>query len=211
MKKSCLFLNLDKKIIILNTCEGNRGIRFIFLEENLSLWMSCTIVFYNELVLWADTILNDMGEAEDLVQDFFVRLWEKKLNENLKGERVRSYLYVSVRNMAIRKVKDQSRMRRIPDISVVERVWEDEEELRDDMIDQVLKALDVLPPRSREVLECVHLKNMKYAEVAELLGISVATVKTLLVCSLKTLRGIVSDTAFLLYVLVCKKKNQSSR
>ena len=152
-----------------------------------------------------------MGEAEDLVQDFFVRLWEKKLNENLKGERVRSYLYVSVRNMAIRKVKDQSRMRRIPDISVVERVWEDEEELRDDMIDQVLKALDVLPPRSREVLECVHLKNMKYAEVAELLGISVATVKTLLVCSRKTLRGIVSDTAFLLYVLVCKKKNQSSR
>lgn len=64
--------------------------------------------FYNELVLWADTILNDMGEAEDLVQDFFVRLWEKKLNENLVGERVRSYLYVSVRNMAIRKVKDQA-------------------------------------------------------------------------------------------------------
>ena len=164
--------------------------------------------FYNELVLWADTILNDMGEAEDLVQDFFVRLWEKKLNENLVGERVRSYLYVSVRNMAIRKVKDQGRIRRLPDVSVVERVWEDEDMVRDEMIDQVLKALDVLSPRSREVLECVHLKNMKYAEVAELLGISVATVKTLLVRSLKTLRGIVSDTAFLLYVLVCKEKNK---
>ncbi len=164
--------------------------------------------FYNELVLWADTILNDMGEAEDLVQDFFVRLWEKKLNENLEGERVRSYLYVSVRNMAIRKVKDQGRIRRMPDVSVVERVWEDEDASYDEMIDQVLKALDVLPPRSREVLECVHLKNMKYAEVAELLGISVATVKTLLVRSLKTLRGIVSDTAFLLYVLVYREKNK---
>ena len=95
-----------------------------------------------------------------------------------------------------------------PDVSVVERVWEDEDMVRDEMIDQVLKALDVLSPRSREVLECVHLKNMKYAEVAELLGISVATVKTLLVRSLKTLRGIVSDTAFLLYVLVCKEKNK---
>ena len=97
---------------------------------------------------------------------------------------------------------------RLPDVSVVERVWEDEDMVRDEMIDQVLKALDVLSPRSREVLECVHLKNMKYAEVAELLGISVATVKTLLVRSLKTLRGIVSDTAFLLYVLVCKEKNK---
>ena len=78
-------------------------------------------------------------------------------------------------------------------MSVVESVWENEDVTHDDMIDQVLKALDVLPPRSREVLECVHLKNMKYVEVAELLGISVATVKTLLVRSLKTLRGIVSD------------------
>ena len=108
-------------------------------------------------------------------------------------------------------MKDQSRMRRIPDISVVERVWEDEEVTHEDMIDQVLKALDVLPPRSREVLECVHLKNMKYAEVAELLGISVATVKTLLVRSLKTLRGIVSDTAFLLYVLVYGEDHRRSR
>lgn len=164
--------------------------------------------FYDELVLWADTILNDMGEAEDLVQDFFVRLWERKLNENLVGESVRSYLYVSVRNMAVRKLKNQSRVRCIPDISVVEKVWEDEDVMHDEMIDHVLKALDVLPPRSREVLVYVHLKNMKYAEVAELLGISVATVKTLLVRSLKTLRNIVSDTFFLLYVLVCTGKNK---
>ena len=146
-------------------------------------------------------IAASLGTSEDLVQDFFVRLWEKKLNENLEGERVRSYLYVAVRNMAVRKVKDQSRIRRIPDMSVVESVWENEDVTHDDMIDQVLKALDVLPPRSREVLECVHLKNMKYVEVAELLGISVATVKTLLVRSLKTLRGIVSDTALLLVLV----------
>ncbi len=157
--------------------------------------------FYTELVLWADTILNDMEEAEDLVQDFFVRLWERKLNEKLEEEKLRSYLYVAVRNMAIRKMKDNNRIRRIPDISVIERVWENEDMARDEMIERVLKALDVLPPRSREVLECVHLKNMKYVEVAELLGISVATVKTLLVRSMKTLRDIVPDSALLLFIV----------
>ncbi len=164
--------------------------------------------FYNELVLWADTILHDMGMAEDLVQDFFVRLWEKKLHENLKRERVRSYLYVSVRNMAVRKLKDQSRVERIPDIAFVESVWEDEDMTHEDVVNQVMRALDELPPRSREVLECVHLKNMKYADVAEMLGISVATVKTLLVRSLKTLRGVVSDSAFLLYMLVYRRMNK---
>ena len=39
--------------------------------------------YYHELVLWADTILNNMGEAEDLVQDLFVHLWEKKLYEEI--------------------------------------------------------------------------------------------------------------------------------
>lgn len=56
--------------------------------------------FYDELVLWADTILNDMGEAEDLVQDFFVRLWEKEVNEESDGGTGDVVLVCSVRNMA---------------------------------------------------------------------------------------------------------------
>ena len=112
MKKSCLFLSLDIKAIILNT-RGKQGHMIHFSEGKSFSVDELYDRFYNELVLWADTILNDMEEAEDLVQDFFVRLWEKKLNENLEGERVRSYLYVAVRNMAVRKVKDQSRIRRI--------------------------------------------------------------------------------------------------
>lgn len=162
--------------------------------------------YYNELVLWADTILNDMGEAEDLVQDFFVRLWEKKLVEQLEESGVRSYLYVAVRNMAVRRMNEQRRVVDcIPDLKDVERVWDDTDVSREKIVNRVMRELDKLPPRSREVLECVHLKNMKYAEVADHLGISVATVKTLLVRSLKSLRESMSDSSFLLYVLIYKK------
>lgn len=137
--------------------------------------------YYNELVLWADTILNDMGASEDVVQDFFVRLWEKKLTEHLEGKGVRSYLYVSVRNMAVRRLKGLQRVESLPDFIDIEEVLEDADCTREEIISQVLSELEKLPPRSREVLECVHLKNMKYAEVAEHFGISVFTVKTLLV------------------------------
>jgi RNA polymerase sigma factor, sigma-70 family len=162
--------------------------------------------YYDELVLWADTILNDMGAAEDLVQDFFVRLWEKKLTEHLEETGIRSYLYVSVKNIAVRRLKGQKRIECLPDFIDIEKVWEETDSSREEIITRVLCELEKLPPRSREVLECVHLKNMKYAEVAEYLGISISTVKTLLVRSLKTLRESLSDFALLVFVLFCKEE-----
>lgn len=161
-------------------------------------------LYYNELVLWADTILNDMGEAEDLVQDLFVRLLEKKLYEKLRKETVRSYLYVSVRNMAVRRCSEGKKIVNLPDLKVVEQVWEEDDVSHKEIIEKVLNELEKLPGRSREILECVHLKNMTYAETAERLGIGVSTVKTLLVRSLRHLRNRLSSSAFMLYVFVYK-------
>lgn len=162
--------------------------------------------YYNQLVLWADTILKDMDQAEDVVQDLFVRLWEKNLCEALMGEGIKSYLYTSVRNTALRRLKNYAVLETLPDISVVEKVWEDQEQTHQEIIERVLSEIEKLPPRSREILKCVHLKNMKYAEVAEQMGISVATVKTLLVRSIKILRHRVSDSSLLLFLLFYHKK-----
>lgn len=63
--------------------------------------------YYNELVLWADTILNDMDMAEDLVQDLFVALWEKGIDRQLESKGVRAYLYTAVRNKAVRALKGE--------------------------------------------------------------------------------------------------------
>ena len=49
--------------------------------------------YYNELVLWADTILNDMDMAEDLVQDLFVALWEKG-HKQAVGKQGRAGLFI---------------------------------------------------------------------------------------------------------------------
>ena len=49
--------------------------------------------YYTELVLWADTILNDMDMAEDLVQDLFVALWEKG-HKQAVGKQGRAGLFI---------------------------------------------------------------------------------------------------------------------
>lgn len=161
--------------------------------------------YYNQLVLWADTILKDMDQAEDVVQDLFVRLWEKNICDALMSEGVKSYLYTSVRNIALRRLKNRAVLETFPDISLAERVWEDQEQSHSEVIEQMLSEIKKLPPRSREVVECVHLKDMKYAEVAEQMGISVSTVKTLLVRSIKVLRHRVSNSSLLLFLLLSRK------
>ena len=167
--------------------------------------------YYTQLVLWADTILKDMDQAEDVVQELFIRLWEKKLYETLVREGVKAYLYTAVRNLACRRLKNRMVRDILPDLSVAQNVWEDMDRSHEEIIERVLEEIEKLPPRSREILECVHLKNMKYAEVAEKMGISVATVKTLLVRSIKSLRRNISDATLLLFLLICEKNHLSGK
>jgi RNA polymerase sigma-70 factor (ECF subfamily) len=156
--------------------------------------------YYTPLVLWADTIIHDVPAAEDIVQELFVYLHEKDRYKLLDKGNFKAYLYVSVRNMALRASRSCRNIRNLPDLSLVERAWDEEEEGgREELIRRMNEEIQRLSPRSREVLECVYLKNMKYGEVAERLNISVATVKTLLVRSLKNLRGRVDGNILLFF------------
>ena len=132
---------------------------------------------------------------------------KKATNRQLESKGVRAYLYTAVRNKAVRALKGERKTVDLPDIADMLMVWEDVDMSRQQLFELVTGELEKLPPRSREVLECIHLKNMKYAEVAEALGISVATVKTLLVRSLKTLRKSLPDSAYLFYVLCFRKES----
>lgn len=66
--------------------------------------------------------------------------------------------------------------------------WEEYDSFEDEVFRRVEVEIGKLPPRTREIIRCVYLKGMKYKEVAEELGISVATVNSLLVKALKILR-----------------------
>ena len=83
--------------------------------------------------------------------------------------------------------------------------WEENNEPEEEIMRQVDEAIAKIPDRSREIIELVYLKNMKYKEVAEKLQISMSTVKTLLVNSLKTLRKEFKDKNNLFLFFLLKK------
>ena len=135
------------------------------------------------------------GEAEDVVQETFCRLWEWRAEWRAAG-RERGLLYRVARNLAIsRRRRDDARARaalalalgdsgeRAPASSPADHALE-QEELRQ-AIDRVVHAL---PPRRREVfvLRCVH--GLSYREIAVLMDTSTQTVANQLSHALATLR-----------------------
>ena len=146
--------------------------------------------------------MNDASGAEDLVQEFFLKLWERDLAKNLLPSTLRSYLFTSVKNMALNAIRRRDPIRRAVDAGQLDSAWIEYDDLNERMLQEVEREVELLPPRSREVIKAVYVDGMRYGEVAERYNISVATVKTLLVNALKRLRersGSIGDRLLLLF------------
>ena len=58
-------------------------------------------VYYKRLVTWADTYLDYLQAAEDLVQEFLVDLWENRKVREWRPESLQSFLFISIRNRSL--------------------------------------------------------------------------------------------------------------
>ena len=154
-------------------------------QEGLDLLFE---TYYRLLVIRADTLIHDMEIAEDIVQDFFVDIWNSKIYTTFRHQTLSAYLYISVRNRCLKKIAKKEIFNHVTAFGDEELIWEEYNDQHDTIILKLLEEIDQLPERSREVMEAVFVKGMKYAEVADLYGISISTVKTLLHSSILKLR-----------------------
>jgi len=146
--------------------------------------------YYMPLCVYSLKYCDSYEMAEDIVQDFFVRMWDTKLYLKLENP-INSYLFKSVKNNTLQTMKKESKFVFQDIENVVNNLMEDEpldfatlEEEKKKLFEQV----EALPEKSKEVFKAIVLDNMKYKEVAKHLDISVNTVKTHYARALKQLR-----------------------
>ncbi|SEM91159.1 RNA polymerase sigma-70 factor, ECF subfamily [bacterium A37T11] len=146
--------------------------------------------YYNALCLHAYFLLKNEEEARELVQLFFVDLWEKKKFFLLEGS-VKNYFYQSIKNRCMNHMRDEARKRR-KQLEWEQHFSEYEDDLEtspsEDLFLLIDKAVEQLPIQRREALRLVYLQNKKYQEAAKIMGISVNSLKTHLKLGLKNLR-----------------------
>ena len=164
--------------------------------------------YYKPLVLWVASFLNNILQSEDLVQDFFIRLWEKRTQTSLQATTFKSFLYTSVRNLAFDRMEKKDPLRHATDLKSSDKAWEEYDTLEEEVLARVKNEIDKLPERSRQIMQCIYLQGLHYKETAAKLGISIATVNTLLVNALKKIRQAYPDITqnIILFLLLSDKK-----
>ena len=135
--------------------------------------------YWERLVRFADGMVGSMDQAEDVVQDAFVRVWEKRTEWTGDGT-LESLLYRVVRNAALdslrrsqTKTKHQDTIRLVTDRHVETPSEAMEASELSEAFDEAVAAL---PPKRREVFVLIRHSGLSYAEAAEVLGVSPQTV-----------------------------------
>jgi RNA polymerase sigma-70 factor (ECF subfamily) len=149
----------------------------------------------SKIMNFAYRLLHDRAEAEDVAQETFLRLWKDAARYEPKA-RVTTWLHRIAHNLCVDRLRTR---REKPMTDVVEEARSSSEPLglldRKRTASAVERALAKLPDRQRAAITLVHYQGLGNAEAAEVLGVGVEAVESLLARGRRALREGLSELA----------------
>lgn len=146
--------------------------------------------YYKYLCLYASKIIQDDDSAEEIVQDLFVKLWEKREQLNIETS-IKNYLFRSVKNLCLNFIQHNKTKLRYAQkvISEVEHNYSDDDSFTEMELSQKIdEGINSLPEKRREIFKLSRQEGLKYHEIATKLNISIKTVETQMRLAIKMLR-----------------------
>lgn len=147
--------------------------------------------YQGKVFLFAFRLTKSKSEAEEVVQEVFVRLWEKR--EQIKIERnLNNYVLTIAKNLVLDGLKKAAY-----DKTMQQKMYENMQALQNTSVDQLIEkelarfyqqAVDRLSPRQKVVFKLSREEELSYEEIAEKLGVSKNTVRNQVSDSLKSIR-----------------------
>lgn len=151
---------------------------------------------FKRLFAYAITILRDDSHAEEIVQNVFYKMWEKKGQIDIQTS-VTAYLYRSVYNDCLNYLKHQ----KVQASYTMHKAWSLKNESDNasakvqlsELQQKLDAALSELPEQCRTIFQMSRFEELKYREIASRLGISVKTVENQMGKALSILRTKLAD------------------
>ncbi len=154
---------------------------------------------YESLYRYGGKFTTDHQLLEDCIQELFIELW--KANSRTTVLSVRSYLLKSLKYKLLRSLGKKRNVLLLADgDSTFE--WSHEnfliaEQEQMEKRQKVLKALEQLSPRQKEIIYLKYYQNLSYEEVGEVMNINYQVARNLLYQAMKTLKKYITFSMLL--------------
>ncbi|MCM4167286.1 RNA polymerase sigma-70 factor [Arenibacter sp. H213] len=160
---------------------------------------------YSPLCLFAHKYLEDIDDSKDVVQDVFLKIWQKKIIIKDKSA-AKSYLYTAVRNKCLDFLKSsysQKKEQRIGlDIKQLEGdAFFAREVLLVETTEIIDKALNSLPKKHKRIIR-LGMDGLSNEQIAEHLQVSVNTIKSQKKLAYSKLRLLLKNDVFRIVMLL---------
>ncbi|UYQ94459.1 RNA polymerase sigma-70 factor [Chitinophaga horti] len=152
--------------------------------------------YFPHLLPFSVSITKNRAVAEDIVQEAFIRLWQRR-HDYEQFYNLRAWLFTVTSNLSltyIKKMALEGNLLRHLEQPEASRATEAEERLHFKESGLLLQeAMLRLPPQQREVYRLSRYEELSIPEIAEKLHLSPNTVKNHLVKALQSVRGFISQ------------------
>lgn len=145
--------------------------------------------YSRKLIQFAFSFVKSKDAALEIVDQVFIRLWKQK--ENITEiNNVKAYLYTAVKNTSLNYLSKKANEQIFQPfdqiyIQLYEEQNPEQQMITSEVYNNILAAVNKLPPRCRMIFKLVREDGLKYKEVAEILNISVNTVDAQMVIAVK--------------------------
>ncbi len=173
-------------------------------QGNESVFEKIFRQYYARLCGYAMKFISDKEQAEEIVQELFYNLWEKREKVDIV-QSMEAYLFRSVRNASLNYLKHQ----KIRDQYA--KKHNDSQPFRGASVHETLEflelqerideAIELLPPERKKIFKLSRMEGYKYKEIAVRLNISVKTVEVQMSKALEFLRSHLSDYLVILILM----------
>ena len=167
-------------------------------KGNAEAFSLCYDLYFSSLCAYANLIIHNRESAEEIVQDFFVKLWEKREQLFIETS-IKNYFFRSVKNLCINFIQHNKTKLRYAQIviSEVENQFTDDNNYPEpDLTVKIEESINSLPEKRREIFRLSRQEGLKYHEIAQKLNISIKTVETHMSLAIKTLREKLKNYSF---------------
>jgi RNA polymerase sigma-70 factor, ECF subfamily len=159
--------------------------------DNLKSFEALFREYYQMLCSYALRFVKDPDTAEEIVQDLFYKLWEKRAELQINTS-VKSYLFSAVHNRCLKFIEHRNVETKYRNYYLLHESEIDNEPGDSASISEIQgvieNTLNALPERCSRIFRLNRFEGLKYHEIALKLSISVKTVEANMGKALKLLR-----------------------